>query len=58
MPAAGLLTLLDDLATVLDDVAIMAKLATKRTLAIAGDDLAVGAEAMVGLHPSRELPIV
>lgn len=58
MATAGLLTLLDDLATVLDDVAVMAKLATKRTLAIAGDDLAVGAEAMVGLHPSRELPIV
>jgi hypothetical protein len=58
MPSAGLLSLLDDLATVLDDVAVMAKLATKKTMAIAGDDLAVGAEAMVGLHPSRELPIV
>jgi len=58
MPSAGLLSLLDDLATLMDDVAVMAKLATQRTLAIAGDDLAVGAEAMVGLHPSRELPIV
>lgn len=58
MPAAGLLSLLDDIATVLDDVAVMAKLATKKTMAIAGDDLAVGAEAMVGLHPTRELPIV
>jgi len=58
MATAGLLTLLDDLATVLDDVAVMAKLATKRTAAIAGDDLAVGAHAMVGLHPTRELPIV
>ena len=58
MPAAGLLSLLDDLASMLDDVAVMAKLATKKTAAIAGDDLAVGAEAMVGLHPSRELPIV
>jgi len=58
MATAGLLSLLDDIATVLDDVAVMAKLATKKTMAIAGDDLAVGAEAMVGLHPSRELPIV
>jgi len=58
MPSAGLLSLLDDLATLMDDVAVMAKVATQRTLAIAGDDLAVGAEAMVGLHPSRELPIV
>ncbi len=58
MATAGLLTLLDDLATMLDDVAVMAKLATKKTAAIAGDDLAVGAQAMVGLSPARELPIV
>jgi predicted DNA repair protein MutK len=58
MATAGLLSLLDDLATVLDDVAVMAKLATKKTAALAGDDLAVGAQAMVGLHPTRELPIV
>ena len=58
MASAGLLALLDDIATVLDDVAVMAKLATKKTAAIAGDDLAVGAQALVGLHPSRELPIV
>lgn len=58
LASAGLLALLDDIATVLDDVAVMAKLATKKTAAIAGDDLAVGAQAMVGLHPSRELPIV
>jgi predicted DNA repair protein MutK len=58
MPAAGLLALLDDLASLLDDVAVMSKLATKKTMAIAGDDLAVGAEALVGLDPKRELPIV
>ena len=58
MPSAGLLSLLDDIASVMDDVAVMAKVAAQRTAAIAGDDLAVGAEAMVGLHPSRELPIV
>jgi predicted DNA repair protein MutK len=58
MASAGLLALLDDIATVLDDVAVMAKIATKKTMAIAGDDLAVGAEAMVGLDPKRELPIV
>lgn len=58
MASAGLLALLDDIATVLDDVAVMAKVATRKTAAIAGDDLAVGAQALVGLHPSRELPIV
>jgi predicted DNA repair protein MutK len=58
MPSAGLLSLLDDIATVFDDVAVMAKLATKRTMAIAGDDLAVGAQALVGFEPARELPIV
>ncbi len=58
MPAAGLLALLDDLASLLDDVAVMSKLATKKTMAIAGDDLAVGAESLVGIDPKRELPIV
>ncbi len=58
MPSAGLLSLLDDIATIFDDVAVMAKVATKRTMAIAGDDLAVGAQALVGIAPARELPIV
>lgn len=58
MGTGGLLALLDDLASILDDVSVMAKLAVKKTAGVAGDDLAVGAQQVVGLDPSRELPIV
>lgn len=58
MASGGLLALLDDLASILDDVAVMAKLAVKKTAGVAGDDLAVGANQLVGLAPERELPIV
>ena len=58
MAATGLLALLDDVTSLLDDVATMSKLAVKKTAGIAGDDLAVNAEALVGIDPSRELPIV
>ena len=58
MPAAGLLALLDDLTMLLDDVAALSKVAAKKTAGIAGDDLAVNAEGLVGLAPERELPIV
>lgn len=58
MPATGLLALLDDITTILDDVATLTKVAAKKTAGIAGDDLAVNAEGLVGLDPSRELPIV
>ncbi|MBI4951576.1 MAG: DUF808 domain-containing protein [Myxococcales bacterium] len=58
MASAGLLALLDDLTVILDDVAAMTKIALKKTAGVAGDDLAVGAQQVVGLHPSRELPIV
>ena len=58
MPATGLLALLDDITTILDDVAALSKVAAQKTAGIAGDDLAVGAEGLVGLEPSRELPIV
>lgn len=58
MASGGLLALLDDLASILDDVAAMAKLAVKKTAGVAGDDLAVGANQVVGLSPDRELPIV
>lgn len=58
MVSGGLLALVDDLATILDDVSVMAKLAVKKTAGVAGDDLAVGAQQVVGLDPSRELPIV
>jgi predicted DNA repair protein MutK len=56
--AGGLLAFLDDITIILDDVAILSKVAAKKTAAIVGDDLAVNANVVVGLEPSRELPIV
>lgn len=58
MAASGLLALLDDIALILDDVAAMSKLAARKTAGLVGDDLAVNANAVVGIDPSRELPIV
>lgn len=58
MAAGGLLALLDDIATVLDDVAVMSKVAVKKTAGIAGDDLAVGAGTVTGADPTREIPVV
>lgn len=58
MAGGGLFLLLDDLAALLDDVAVMSKLAAKKTAGIAGDDLAVGAQQAVGLDPKRELPVI
>ncbi|MBD65413.1 MAG: hypothetical protein CME62_09405 [Halobacteriovoraceae bacterium] len=54
----SLLTLLDDIAMTLDDVAVMTKVAVKRTSALMADDLAVNAGVVVGVTPDRELPIV
>ena len=56
--ATGLLALLDDVTAIMDDVATMSKVAAEKTAGIAGDDLAVNAEGLVGLQPSRELPIL
>ncbi|MBW7910920.1 MAG: DUF808 domain-containing protein [Alphaproteobacteria bacterium] len=56
--ASGLLALLDDITVLLDDVAAMSKIAAKKTAGIVGDDLAVNANAVVGIDPKRELPIV
>lgn len=58
MAGSGLLALLDDITLILDDVAAMSKLAAKKTAGIVGDDLAVNANVVVGIDPSRELPIV
>lgn len=58
MAAGGLLLLLDDIATALDDVAVMSKVAIKKTAGIIGDDLAVGAGSVSSNDPSRELPVV
>ncbi|MEZ6132450.1 MAG: DUF808 family protein [Planctomycetaceae bacterium] len=56
--ASGLLMLLDDIATILDDVAAMTKVAAKKTAGILGDDLALNAEQVTGIQASRELPVV
>lgn len=58
MPAGSLLTLLDDIATVLDDVAVMTKVATKKTTGMLGDDLALNAQQVTGVRAERELPVV
>ncbi len=58
MPAATLLTLIDDVASVLDDVALMTKLAAKKTAGVLGDDLALNAQQVTGVDPDRELPVV
>lgn len=58
MPSSGLFALLDDIAALMDDTAIMTKVAAKKTAGIVGDDLAVNAEAMVGINPQREIAIV
>lgn len=58
MAGASLLTLLDDIATVLDDVAILSKVAVKKTAGVLGDDLALNAEQVSGVKADRELPVV
>ncbi|MBK8998015.1 MAG: DUF808 domain-containing protein [Myxococcales bacterium] len=58
MPAGSLLALLDDIASTLDDVATMTKVATKKTAGVLGDDLALNAEQVAGVNPDRELPVV
>lgn len=58
MAGASLLTLLDDIATVLDDVAVMTKIAAKKTAGVLGDDLALNAEQVSGVPGERELPVV
>jgi len=58
MAGGSLLLLLDDIATVLDDVAAMTKLAARKTAGVLGDDLAVNAEQASGVRAERELPVV
>jgi predicted DNA repair protein MutK len=55
---ASLLALIDDIASVLDDVAILTKLATKKTAGVLGDDLALNAQQVSGIRAARELPVV
>jgi predicted DNA repair protein MutK len=56
--ASSLLALLDDIATILDDVAVMSKVAAKKTAGVLGDDLALNAQQVSGVNPDRELPVV
>jgi predicted DNA repair protein MutK len=56
--ATSLLALLDDIASVLDDVATLTKVATKKTAGVLGDDLALNAEQVSGVRAERELPVV
>lgn len=58
MAGASLLALLDDIATVLDDVATMTKVAAKKTAGVLGDDLALNAQQVSGVRAERELPVV
>ena len=56
--AVGLLALLDDLASLLDDVSVMTRVAVKQTAGVIGDDLALNANQVTGMRPNRELPVV
>lgn len=58
MAGASLLTLLDDISTVLDDVSLMTKVAAKKTASVLGDDLALNAEQVSDVRADRELPVV
>ncbi|HET9977643.1 MAG TPA: DUF808 domain-containing protein [Burkholderiaceae bacterium] len=58
MAAGSLLALLDDIATILDDVAVLTKVAAKKTAGVLGDDLALNAQQVAGVRAERELPVV
>ena len=58
MAGASLLALIDDIASVLDDVAVLSKVAAKKTAGVLGDDLALNAQQVAGVKADRELPVV
>ncbi|UVE16440.1 DUF808 domain-containing protein [Pseudomonas sp. LS44] len=58
MAGTSLLALIDDIASVLDDVSLMTKVAAKKTAGVLGDDLALNAQQVVGVKAERELPVV
>ena len=58
MAGSSLLALLDDIATLMDDVAVLSKVAAKKTAGVLGDDLALNAEQVSGVRAERELPVV
>lgn len=58
MAASSLFALIDDIATILDDVAAMTKVAAQKTAGVLGDDLALNAQQVAGVNAERELPVV
>jgi hypothetical protein len=58
MAGTSLLALLDDIATLLDDISVMTKVAAKKTAGVLGDDLALNAEQVSGVRAERELPVI
>ena len=58
MAGSSLFALIDDIATILDDVALMSKVAAKKTAGVLGDDLALNAQQVAGVRADRELPVV
>jgi hypothetical protein len=58
MASSSLFALIDDIATLLDDVAVMTKVAAKKTAGVLGDDLALNAQQVAGVRADRELPVV
>ena len=57
LAGSSLLTLLDDIATLLDDISVMGKLAAKKTAGVLGDDLSLNAQQVSGVRANRELPV-
>src|SRR5687768_12280621 len=58
MAGSSLLALIDDITTILDDVAVLTKVAAKKTAGVLGDDLALNAQQVAGVAVERELPVV
>ncbi len=58
MAGSSLLALIDDIATLLDDVSVMTKVAAQKTAGVLGDDLALNAQQVTGVRADRELPVV
>ncbi|MDQ1314935.1 MAG: uncharacterized protein QG662_1044 [Pseudomonadota bacterium] len=58
MAGASLLALIDDIATILDDVSVLSQVAAKKTAGVLGDDLALNAQQVAGVKAERELPVV
>jgi len=58
LAGTSLLALIDDIATLLDDVAVLTKVAAKKTAGVLGDDLALNAQQVTGVRAERELPVV